>query len=61
MLYAEDTDAIGVASINPIACVLLAEEINNSVHKRLSICPFVSVVRMTYEDWTFLTRKHFEL
>lgn len=61
VLYAEDTDAIGVASINPIACVLLAEEINNSVHKRLSICPFVSVVRMTYEDWTFLTRKHFEL
>jgi len=61
VLYAEDTDAVGTASMNPVACVLLAEEIGNAVHKRFGIRPFVSVARLTYEDWTFLTRKHFEL
>ena len=60
-LYAEDTDAVGCASINPVACMLLAEEIGNAVHKRFGIRPFVTVARLSYEDWTFLTRKHFEL
>ena len=61
VLYAEDTDAVATASINPVASKILSEEIANSVHKRFGIRPFVTVARLTYEDWTFLTRKHFEL
>ncbi len=59
--YAEDTDAIGTASINPVASTILADEIRTAVFKRFGIRPFLTVSRLDYEDWSFLTRKHFEL
>ncbi|RYD47270.1 MAG: hypothetical protein EOP85_05805 [Verrucomicrobiaceae bacterium] len=61
VIYAEDTDAIGTASINPIASAMLSDEIRSSVHKRFGIRPFVTIARLDYESWAFLTRKHFEL
>lgn len=61
VLYAEDTDAIGVGSINPVAANILAEQITNTVHRRVGIRPFISSARLDYETWSFLTRKHFEL
>jgi hypothetical protein len=60
VIYVEDTDAIGTASANPIAAAILAEEIRNVVFKRFGIRPFVTIARLDYESWTFLTRKHFE-
>jgi hypothetical protein len=61
VIYAEDTDAIGTASVNPVASSILAEEIRNAVFKRFGIRPFVTAARLDYENWTFLCRKHFEL
>jgi hypothetical protein len=61
VIYAEDTDAIGTASVNPVASAILAEEIRESVFKRFGIRPFVTASRLDYESWTFLSRKHFEL
>lgn len=61
VLYAEDTDAIGIGSINPIAAAILAEEIHEVVAKRFGIRPFMTIARMEYESWAFLCRKHFEL
>lgn len=61
VLFAEDTDAIGVASANPVAASILAEEIRSCVYKRVGIRTFITVVRIDYESWSFLTRKHFEL
>lgn len=61
VIYAEDTDAIGTASVNPIASAILSEEIQSSVFKRFGIRPFVTTSRLDYESWTFLSRKHFEL
>lgn len=61
VIFAEDTDAVGTASINPVASMLLAEEIRNVATKRFGIRPFVTVARLDYESWTFLCRKHFEL
>jgi hypothetical protein len=61
VVYAEDTDAIGTASINPIAAHMLGEEIHATVGKRFGIRPFITVARMEYESWAFLCRKHFEL
>ena len=61
VIYAEDTDAIGTASVNPIAAAILSDEIASVVYKRFGIRPFVSISRLDYESWTFLTRKHFEL
>lgn len=61
VLYAEDTDAIGTGSVNPVAAMILAREIRDNVVKRFGIGPFLTVARLDYESWTFLTRKHFEL
>jgi hypothetical protein len=61
VVYAEDTDAIGTASVNPIASLILAEEIRTTVFKRVGIRPFITVARLDYESWTFVTKKHFEL
>ncbi|MGJ8645168.1 MAG: hypothetical protein ACSHX9_17330 [Luteolibacter sp.] len=61
VVYAEDTDAIGTASINPIAAMVLAEQIHYTVAKRFGIRPFMTSTRMEYESWAFLCRKHFEL
>jgi hypothetical protein len=61
VIYAEDTDAIGIASANPVAAGILADEIRSAVFKRFGIRPFVTVARLDYESWTFLSRKHFEL
>ena len=61
VVFAEDTDAIGTASANPIASAILADEIRAQVFKRFGIRPFITIARLEYESWTFLTRKHFEL
>jgi hypothetical protein len=61
VIYAEDTDAIGTASANPVAPAILAREIASTVFKRFGIRPFVTIARLDYESWTFLSRKHFEL
>ncbi|QTN33784.1 hypothetical protein HZ994_16175 [Akkermansiaceae bacterium] len=61
VVFAEDTDAIGTASVNPIAAQLLGEEILQAVSRRFGIHPFITVARLDYEAWAFLCRKHFEL
>lgn len=61
VIFAEDTDAIGTGSINPVAARCLADEIVAGVDRRFGIKPFVTVVRLDYESWAFLTRKHFGL
>lgn len=61
VIYAEDTDSVGTASCNPIASAILADEIRALVFKRFGIRPFVTIARLDYESWAFLTRKHFEL
>ena len=60
VIYAEDTDAIGVASINPVATTLIAEKIGEITHIRIAIRPFITTALMDYESWCFVTRKHFE-
>lgn len=61
VIYAEDTDAVGTGALNPIASLLLADQIRAAVHRRVGVRPFVTAVRLDYESWSFLTRKHFEL
>lgn len=61
VLFAEDTDAIGVGSVNPLAARTLADEIHAAVERRFGIRPFLTVARLDYENWTFLSRKHFGL
>ncbi|WP_367874820.1 hypothetical protein [Luteolibacter sp. Populi] len=61
VIYAEDTDAIGTGALNPVAARIMADEILATVDRRFGIKPFVTSVRMDYESWSFLSRKHFGL
>lgn len=61
VIYAENSDAIGAASINPVASSILAGEIRNAVFRRFGTKPFITVVRLAYDHWTTLSHKHFEL
>ena len=61
VLYAEDTDAIGIGSINPVAAKTFSDEVFKSVKKRFGVRPFLTVVSLEYDSWAFLCRKHFEL
>ena len=61
VIYAEDTDAIGIASINPVASSILVDGIVAAVERRVGIRPFVTIARVDYESWAFLCRKHFVL
>ncbi len=60
VVYAEDTDAVGVASINPVATVIAAEKIREIVFAATGIRPFVTTALVTCKGWRFLIRKHFE-
>jgi len=59
ILFAEDSDAIGIGSINPVAASILAEEVTSTIERRFGIRPFITIIRLDYESWTFLGRKHF--
>lgn len=60
VIFAEDSDAIGVGSINPIAAHMIAEHVSRHVKERYGIRPFMTTARLDYESWCFITRKHFE-
>lgn len=60
VIYAEDSDAIGTAAINPIAAIIMGEEINAAVVRRYNIRPFVTSVLLEYPSWTQIIRKHFQ-
>lgn len=61
VIYAEDTDSIGTGALNPIAARIMTDEIRAAVSRRFGIKPFTTAVRIDYDSWNFLTRKHFGL
>ena len=60
VIYAEDSDAIGTAALNPLAATIMAEEIMAAVARRYNIRPFVTAVVLDYDSWQNITRKHFQ-
>lgn len=60
VIYAEDSDAIGTASINPIAAVILGEEIAALVARRVNVRPVITSVMLDHPSWTQVIRKHFQ-
>jgi len=59
--YAEDTDSIGIVSINAVACQMMGELVTQTVYEKTGIRPFITIARLDYPTWSFLTRKHFTL
>ncbi|MBX3739619.1 MAG: hypothetical protein KF712_01405 [Akkermansiaceae bacterium] len=60
VIYAEDADAIGTASINPIAAIIFGEEIAAAVARRVNVRPIITSVLLDHQSWTQIIRKHFQ-
>lgn len=60
VIYAEDSDAIGTAALNPVAASIMSEEIMAVVARRYEVRPFVTTVLLDYNSWTELVRKQFQ-
>ncbi|RYD38010.1 MAG: hypothetical protein EOP87_02370 [Verrucomicrobiaceae bacterium] len=60
VIYAEDADAIGTASINPFAAIILGEEIAAAVARRVNVRPLITSVMLDHQSWSQIIRKHFQ-
>lgn len=58
--YAEDADAIGTGSINPIAAVILGEEIAAVLAREMNVHPLISSVLLDHAGWLHMVRKHYQ-
>ncbi|QQL44485.1 hypothetical protein [Sulfuriroseicoccus oceanibius] len=61
ILYAEESEVIGIGSINPKAAFVASELVANAVSATEPVKPFMSVVRVDYDTWKTLLEKQFGL
>lgn len=59
VIYAEDLDVMGVASINPFFADALAAAIAEEVRGISPVQPIISVVRLDFQGWLSMCEKHF--
>ncbi len=59
VLFVEEMESFGVGSINPIAAMILREEIIKQVKQETGITPYVSLICLDFDGWSFLNKKHF--
>lgn len=57
VLYAEETEVIGIGSINPVALKLAADRIVEILSERTGTKPIVSTLLLTHEGWLGMCHK----
>ena len=60
VVYTEDLDVIGIASINPFFADTLAATIADEIKQINLVQPIVSIVRLDHGGWAKMCRKHFK-
>jgi hypothetical protein len=60
IVYAEDTDVIGFGVINPVAGVVLAEQVSAFFQEKTGVMPFISLFLLTFDSWRFLSERQFD-
>ena len=61
ILFAEESEVIGVGSINPRAALHSANLIADTIAETEPVRPFATVVRLDYDTWQSLLQKQFGL
>ncbi len=61
IIFAEDTDVIGVTSLNAVAAEIVGEEVKKYLHSRIGSEPYITVTRIDYRGWANLLNSHFNL
>lgn len=59
IVYAEDLDVIGIASINPYFVDTLSASIAEYAKEKTGIQPIISAIRLDYVNWVKMCKKHF--
>ncbi|MBJ07134.1 MAG: hypothetical protein CMO40_08495 [Verrucomicrobiaceae bacterium] len=59
VLYSEESEVIGIGSINPVALRLASQTIMHSVGERMGTIPMVSRMLLHHDGWISLCQKHF--
>lgn len=57
ILFAEDTEVIGVGSVNPVALVQITERITNLLGERTGTNPIISPLLLTHDGWLSMCQK----
>ena len=59
ILYSEESEVIGVGSINPVALRLSSQIIMHSLGEKVGTVPIVSRMLLNHDGWISLCQKHF--
>lgn len=59
ILFAEDSDVVGLGVINPALADVITEEFVQAIFKKDIVRPFVSVVLLDFKTWTLMCRRLF--
>ena len=59
ILYAEELDVIGVASINPVALGIAAQIIMRTLGEKTGTTPIVSRILLHHDGWMSLCQQQF--
>lgn len=60
LIYAEEADAVGFGTLNPVAGLRLGEFVAEYLKKKTGIQPFVSVFLLDAETWSNLNERQFD-
>lgn len=61
VVYAEENEVFGVASMNSVAADLMATEMSNFLQHSSGAKPFISVTRIDHRGWENILHHHFGL
>lgn len=61
VLYSEDNEEVGVGSVNPVPALRLSTIISSEITPATGVKPFISIVRLDYDTWRALLKRHFGL
>ena len=61
VLYAEESEVIGIGSINPVALRLTAQHIGDVLGERTGSRPIISRLLLHHDGWISLCQKQFEI
>jgi hypothetical protein len=59
VLYAEESEVIGVGSINPVALRIAAQVIMRTLGERTGTTPIVSRIQLHHDGWMSLCQQQF--
>ena len=59
--YAEGAEVLGIATINPIAGVVMKEKLTHFIKDQYNMTPFIHINLISLSDWFVMCDRHFQM